>query len=118
MLDVFTDLARVTRSRIPATNVPVKMDVPNDSQPWKRKLTAQAPKKLTMYPTVAYSFYPTHEGILDYGSVLEEMNLPPENHEISVYYASLDDVWCRNGMIVDNALTYAVATENVTSHIA
>ena len=29
MLDAFTDLARVTRSHIPATNVPAKMDVPN-----------------------------------------------------------------------------------------
>ena len=64
-----------------------------------------------MNPTVAYSFYPTHEEILDYGSVLKETNPPPENCKILVYYASLDDVWCRNEMIIDDALTYAVATE-------
>ena len=64
-----------------------------------------------MNPTIAYSLYPTHEEILDYGSVLEETNHLLENREISVYYASLDDVWRRNEMIVNDALTYAVATE-------
>ena len=29
MPDVFTNLARVTKSHIPTTNVPAKMDVPN-----------------------------------------------------------------------------------------
>ncbi|KAM2667966.1 hypothetical protein EV2_019592 [Malus domestica] len=29
MPDAFTDLARVTRSHIPVTNTPAKMDVPN-----------------------------------------------------------------------------------------
>ena len=65
--------------------------------------------------TIAYSFYPTHEEILDYGSVLEETNPPPENREISIYYASLDDVWRRNEMIVDDALAFAVATEIMLS---
>ncbi|KAM1614644.1 hypothetical protein ACFX2K_023977 [Malus domestica] len=131
MPDAFTDLARVTRSHIPAANTPAKMDVPNvrrttllkargansgdprtlaasqssaptqkrgrplgskDSHPRKRKTTAQGPEEPTVNPTIAYSFYPTHEEILDYGSVLEETNPPPENREISVYYDSLDDV--------------------------
>ena len=68
-----------------------------------------------MNPTIAYSFYPTHEEILDYGNVLEETNPPPENREISVYYASLDDVWRRNEMIVDDALAFTVATEIMLS---
>ena len=46
----------------------------------------------TVNSTVAYSFYPIHEEILDYGNILEEMNPPPENRKISVHYASLDDV--------------------------
>ena len=114
---LFTDLTQVTRSHIPAGNVPAKMDVPNvrqtslleardanladprtlaasqssastqkrgrplgskDSHPWKRKPTTQAPVE-PVNPTVAYSFYQTHEEILDYGSVLEETNPPPEN---------------------------------------
>ncbi|KAM1043967.1 hypothetical protein ACFX14_035077 [Malus domestica] len=77
---------------------------------------AQGPKEPTLNPNVTYSFYPTHEEILDYGSVIEETNPPRENHEISVYYASLDDVWCRNEMIVDDALAYAIATEIMLSN--
>ena len=65
--------------------------------------------------TVAYSFYPTHEEILDYESVFEETNPPPENRDISVHYASLDDVWCRNEMIVNDALAYAKAIEIMLS---
>ena len=115
MPNAFTDLARVTRSHIPAANVPAKMDVPNvrwsslleaqdatladprtlvasqsstptqkhgrplgsnDSHPRKRKPTTQTPEEPNMNLTVAYSFYPTHEKILDYGSVLEETNPP------------------------------------------
>ncbi|KAM2003746.1 hypothetical protein ACFX15_027280 [Malus domestica] len=87
----------------------------NDSHPWKRKPTTQAPKELTVSPTISYSFYPTHEKILNYGSVLEKTNPRHENHEISIFYASLDDVWCRNEMIVDDALEYAVATKIMLS---
>ncbi|KAM1628851.1 hypothetical protein ACFX2K_017216 [Malus domestica] len=118
MPDAFTDLARVTRSHIPAANTLAKIDVPNlrrttlleardansgdprtlaasqssaptqkcgrplgskDSHPRKRKTTAQGPEEPTVNPTIAYSFYPTHEEILDYGSVLEETNPPREN---------------------------------------
>ena len=42
-----------------------------DSHPRKRKTTTQDPEEPTMNPTIAYSFYPTHKEILDYGSVLE-----------------------------------------------
>ncbi|KAM1293806.1 hypothetical protein ACFX2H_013811 [Malus domestica] len=148
MLDAFTDLTRMTRSHIPAVNVPTKMDVPNvrrtslleardtnfgdprilaasqsfaptykhgrplgskDSHLRKRKPTTHAPEEPTVNLTVAYLFNLTHEEILVYRSVLEEMNPPPENSEISVYYASLDDVWCTNEKIIDDALVYAVA---------
>ncbi|KAM1666223.1 hypothetical protein ACFX1X_045881 [Malus domestica] len=64
----------------------------NDSHPRKRKPTAQGPEEPTVNPTVPYTLYPTQEEILDYKSVLKEMNPPPENREISVYYASLEDV--------------------------
>ncbi|KAM1611331.1 hypothetical protein ACFX1Z_000119 [Malus domestica] len=59
-----------------------------DSHPWKRKPTTEAPEEHTVNPTVAYTFYPTHEEILDYGNVLKEMNPPPKNCEISIHYAS------------------------------
>ncbi|KAM2957539.1 hypothetical protein FF2_024503 [Malus domestica] len=116
MPNAFNDLARVTRSYITAANVPTKMNVPNhgrplgpnDSQPWKRKPTAQVIER-TVNPTITYSFYPMHE------EILEETNPHPENREISVHYASLDDVWCRNEMIIDDTLAYAVATEIMLS---
>ncbi|KAM1505064.1 hypothetical protein ACFXTO_001092 [Malus domestica] len=115
MLNAFTNLAQVTRSHIPAANTPTKMDVPNDSHPRKRKSTSQGPEEPIGNPTIAYSLYPIHEEILDYGSVLEETNPPTENREILVYYASLDDVWRRNEMIVDDALTFAITTEIMLS---
>ncbi|KAM0981039.1 hypothetical protein ACFX2F_014295 [Malus domestica] len=40
---------------------------------------AQGPEEPTVNLIITYSFYPTHEEILDYGSVLKEMNPPPEN---------------------------------------
>ncbi|KAM2878373.1 hypothetical protein FF1_013984 [Malus domestica] len=118
MPGTFTDLAQITKSHIPATNVPVKIDVPNvqrtslleawdtnfgdpctiaasqssapthkhsrplgskDSHLRKRKPMTQAPEEPTVNLTVAYSFYLTHEEILNYGSILEEMNPPFEN---------------------------------------
>ncbi|KAM2088198.1 hypothetical protein ACFX1T_032306 [Malus domestica] len=87
-----------------------------DSHPWKRKTTTQGPEEPTMNPTIAYSFYATHEEILDYGSILEETNPLPEDREISVYYVSLDDVWNINEMIVDDALAFAVAIEIMLSN--
>ncbi|KAM1145801.1 hypothetical protein ACFX2I_037711 [Malus domestica] len=110
MPDAFTDLVRVTRSHIPAANVPTKIDVPNvrrtslleardatladprtlaayqssapaqkhgrplgsnDSHPQKRKPTLHV-IELIVNPIIAYSFYPSHEEILDYGSILEK----------------------------------------------
>ncbi|KAM1380872.1 hypothetical protein ACFX2I_022551 [Malus domestica] len=50
-----------------------------DSHPRKRKSKAQGPKEPTVNLTIAYSFYPTHKEILDYGSVLEETNPSPNN---------------------------------------
>ncbi|KAM2133127.1 hypothetical protein ACFX1R_003267 [Malus domestica] len=75
----------------------------------------QAPEEPIVNPTIAYSFYPTYEEILDYRSVIEETNPSPKNRNILVYYAGLDDVWCRNEMIIDEALAYAVATEIMLS---
>ncbi|KAM2040461.1 hypothetical protein ACFX16_034392 [Malus domestica] len=87
----------------------------NDSHPWKRKSTTQGPEESIVNPTIAYSFYPTYEEILDYGSILEETNPLPENCEISFYYVSLDDVWRINEMIVDDALAFVVVTEIMLS---
>nr|CBL94139.1 putative polyprotein (retrotransposon protein) [Malus domestica] len=140
--NVFTNLARVTRSHIPAANTPAKTDIPNvrwtsfleawdtnlsdppwqtpwlnDSHPRKRKSTAQGPEEPTVNLTIAYSFYPIHDEILNYGSVLEETNPHSENRGISVYYASLDDVWRRNDMIIDDALAFAIMlSDNIELH--
>ncbi|KAM1179896.1 hypothetical protein ACFX2G_019411 [Malus domestica] len=88
MPNAFTNLVCVTRSHIPAANAPANMDVPNrgrppgskNSHPWKRKPTTRGPEEPTMNPTIAYSFYPSHKEILDYGSVFEETNLLPRIH--------------------------------------
>ncbi|KAM1324743.1 hypothetical protein ACFX2H_045548 [Malus domestica] len=70
---------------------------------------------LSLNLTIAYSFVPTHELILDYGNVLDETNRPPENREILVNYAVLDEVWNQNEMIVDDAFAYTVASNIMLS---
>ena len=159
MPDVFIDLAKVTRSHIPAANAPARMDVLNvcrntalegqavpeggvaasstwpgtlavsqflaptlkrgkppgskDSLPQKRKTTQTSDPSLN--PTIAYSSVPTHEVILDYGDVLDETYQPPENHEISVHYAILDEVWNQNKIVVDDAFAYTIASDIMLS---
>ncbi|KAM1935321.1 hypothetical protein ACFX15_019392 [Malus domestica] len=109
MPDAFTDLAKVTRSHIPAANTPTRIDVPRDSQPRNRKMAPTSDPSLN--PTIAHSSVPTYEVILDYGDVSNETYRPSENREISVHYTVLDEVWNRNEMIIDNAFLYLVATD-------
>ncbi|KAM0993108.1 hypothetical protein EV2_009120 [Malus domestica] len=129
MPDAFTDLAKVTISHILAANAPTRIDVLNlrperpnhprrppdskHSQPRKWK-TAQTTEP-SLNPTTTYLYIPTYEVILDYGNVLDETNWPPENLEISVHYAVLDEVWNQNKMIVDDALAYTVVTDIMLS---
>ncbi|KAM2878877.1 hypothetical protein FF1_014434 [Malus domestica] len=83
------------------------------SQPQKRKTTQTSDPSLN--PTIAYSFVPTYEVILDYGDVLDKTTRPPKNHEISIHYAVLDEVWNQNEMIVDDVFVYTVATNIMLS---
>ncbi|KAM0984301.1 hypothetical protein ACFX14_011873 [Malus domestica] len=84
-----------------------------DSQPQKRKSASTSDPSLN--PTITHSYIPTHKVILDYGDVLEETTRPPENREISVHYAILDEVWNQNEMIVNDAFTYTVVTNIMLS---
>ena len=68
-----------------------------------------------MNPTIAHSYVPTYEVILDYGDVLDKTTQPPENREISVHYTVLDEVWNRNEIIVDDAFAYTVVTNIMLS---
>ncbi|KAM2866908.1 hypothetical protein COP2_022881 [Malus domestica] len=56
-----------------------------------------------------------HGVIRDYGDVLDETNRPPENREILVHYAILDEVWNWNEMIVNDAFAYNVAIDIMLS---
>ena len=143
MPDAFSDLAKVTRSHIPAANVPARIDVPverrttmaasqsvvpaqkrgrpsgsKDSNPRKRTNLAQTnPMDITI------STDPSHEIVQDYGYVLEtntlgdaSMSAPiPENREISTNFACLSENWNRNEIIVDDVFVFAVATEIISS---
>ena len=80
-----------------------------DLQPQKRKLTPTSNPNLNL--TIAHSFVPMHEVILDYGDASEETCRPPEIPEISVHYAVLDEVWNMNEMIVSDAFAYSVAND-------
>ena len=84
-----------------------------DSQPRKKKTALTSDPSLN--PTIAHSSVPTHEVILDYGGTSDETCRPPENHEISVHYTVLYEVWNRNEMIVDDAFVYSVATDIMLS---
>ncbi|KAM1152605.1 hypothetical protein EV2_036188 [Malus domestica] len=69
----------------------------------------------SLNPIIAHSFVPTYEVILDYDYASDETCQPLENHEISVYYAVLDEVWNRNKMIINYAFTYSVVTDIMLS---
>ncbi|KAM1643277.1 hypothetical protein ACFX2K_013104 [Malus domestica] len=71
---------------------------------------------LSLNPIIAHSSVPMHEVILDYGDALDETCWPPENYEISIHYAVLDEVWNRNEMIVDNIFAYSIATDIMLSN--
>ncbi|KAM2132334.1 hypothetical protein ACFX1Q_013733 [Malus domestica] len=120
MPDAFTDLAKMTRSHIPATNAPEpslkrgRLLGLKDSKPCKRKTTQTSDPSLN--PTIAHSSILTYEVILDYGDVLDETTRPPENREILVHYAVLDEVWNQNKMIVDDQFAYTVATNIMLSN--
>ncbi|KAM2262753.1 hypothetical protein ACFXTI_044176 [Malus domestica] len=113
MPDAFNDLAKVTRSHIPAANAPAKIDVPRNSQPRKRKMAPSSDPSLNL--TIVHSSVPMHEVILDYSDTSDETCRPSENREISIHYAVLDEVWNRNEMIVDDAFAYSVATNIMIS---
>ncbi|KAM1850346.1 hypothetical protein ACFX13_014545 [Malus domestica] len=66
--------------------------------------------------TIAHSFVPKREVILDYSDASDETCRPPKNREILVYYTVLDEVWNRNEMIVDDAFSYLVATNIMLSN--
>ncbi|KAM2012748.1 hypothetical protein ACFX1T_024563 [Malus domestica] len=70
---------------------------------------------LSLNPTIAHSSIPMHEVILDHGDASDETCRPPENREISVHYAVLDEVWNKNEMIVNDTFTYLVATNIMLS---
>ncbi|XP_068309791.1 uncharacterized protein [Pyrus communis] len=72
-----------------------------DSQPLKRKMAPTGDPSLNL--TIVHSSVLTHEFILDYGDASEETCQPPENHEILVHYAVLDEVWNKNDRIIDDA---------------
>ncbi|KAM2032490.1 hypothetical protein ACFX1T_014497 [Malus domestica] len=98
MPNAFNDLAKVTRSHIPATNTPARIYVHHrgrplgskDSQPWKMIMAPTSDPSLN--PTTARSSVPTHEVILDYDDVSDETCWPSKNHEISIHYTALDEI--------------------------
>ncbi|KAM1760400.1 hypothetical protein ACFX12_003276 [Malus domestica] len=84
-----------------------------DSQPRKRKMAPTSDPSLNL--TIAHSSIPTHEVIPDYDDASNETCRPPENREILVHYAVLDEVWNRNEIIVDDTFAYSVATDIMLS---
>ncbi|KAK9930871.1 hypothetical protein M0R45_018177 [Rubus argutus] len=142
--DAFNDLANVTRSHIPAANVPARIDVPVGRRVPVEHVASVEPTEQRTLPSAVQSAAlpkkrgrpigskdvqprkrrtPTkpvlpHEIIKDYGDVLEERvpdetPIPPnpENLEISVNHASLDDILKRNETIMMIVFIYAVAAD-------
>ncbi|KAK9951191.1 hypothetical protein M0R45_006648 [Rubus argutus] len=142
--DAFNDLVNVTRSHIPAANVPARIDVPVGRRVPVEHVASVEPTEQRTLPSAVQSAAlpkkrgrpigskdvqprkrrtPTksvlpHEIIKDYGDVLEE-RVPdetpiapnPENLEISVNHASLDDILKRNETIIDDVFIYAVVAD-------
>ena len=142
--DAFNDLANVTRSHIPAANVPARIDVPVGRRVPVEHVAPVEPTEQRTLPSAVQSAAlpkkrgrptgskdvqlrkkrtPTkpvlpHEIIKDHGDVLEvrvpdetPIPPPPENLEIFIGYASLDDILKRNETVINDVFIYAVAAD-------
>ncbi|KAJ9558226.1 hypothetical protein OSB04_012840 [Centaurea solstitialis] len=142
--DAFNDLANVTRSHIPAANVPARIDVPVRRHVPVEHVAPNVPTMQRTLPSVIQSTalpkkrgrpvgskdvlsrkrrnlvasVLPHEIIKDHGDLLEErvpeetsISHHPDNLEISVEYASLDDILKRNETVIDDVFIFAVATD-------
>ncbi|GLT24789.1 hypothetical protein GCM10007933_42910 [Zoogloea oryzae] len=131
MPDAFTDTARVTRSYIPATNFPAKIDIPKeqplslianesskarlkrgrptgskDSVPRKKKQNAgENPLEdiLAIIPATDFEKSDEKETPIS--------NKIPENKEVSLNYTWSRKLWDRKDAIIDNIFAYNVANE-------
>ncbi|KAK9932128.1 hypothetical protein M0R45_019377 [Rubus argutus] len=125
--EAFSDLAKGTRSHIPAANEVMWLRLrlhqgsvvgpqgSRDTHPRKRAVKAHD-------PLIIDTQNPTHENIPDYGYVQETsledaQSLEPTcgNVEISINYTSVHGTWDRNSIVVDDVFAYACARELIES---
>ncbi|XP_049399680.1 uncharacterized protein LOC125863687 [Solanum stenotomum] len=127
--DAFTNLPRVTKSYIPATNTQVRVDVPigqnvkaNESGPRLKRgrpigsKDKNPQKRKGINDQDNHNMEATaHEELRDIinDDTKEEVHVPEnnENEEISINYVSTRKMWNRNNIVVDNIFAYNVAVE-------
>ncbi|KAM2483784.1 hypothetical protein ACFX1W_041378 [Malus domestica] len=145
MPDAFNDALKVTKSHIPTANALARIDVPvgqnkvavndssgarlkrgrspglKDSAPRKRKMRAQLnpneiiqEKKKNDKSTIHNYVLPEKENVLDETYVPEETEVH-ESKEISISYASTNELWDQNEIIIDDMFAFAVAIEIILS---
>ena len=130
--NAFTDAKKVTRSHVPATNAPIKIDVPvgqsianeskarlkrgrpigsKDKNPRKRKGAKNTNGQIEDNQEILV----TPEEPLDDENVIisKETRAPEicENHEISINYTMSGIRWDRSKVNIDNVFAYNVAID-------
>ncbi|KAL6576893.1 hypothetical protein OROMI_011169 [Orobanche minor] len=135
MPDAFVDTTRITKSYIPAKNVPARTGVPvgqvvtvpanesskvrlkrgrpigsKDSAPRKRKGQLESTKDSALEETIdeRSSF---QDLIPPVEENAPEREMVPGNEEISINFACTNEMWDRNKVLVDDKFSFTVATE-------
>ncbi|KAJ0530675.1 putative RNA-directed DNA polymerase [Helianthus annuus] len=130
--DAFTDTNRVTKSHIPASNAPARIEVipeainiqrkrgrpigSKDKNPRKRKEQNKSVGENLVNETIEEVNVPEETNITPEENENPEDTLVPNENEISINYVQNSTIWNRNETRVNDIFAYAIATDVINEN--
>ncbi|KAJ0919088.1 putative RNA-directed DNA polymerase [Helianthus annuus] len=130
--DAFTDTNRVTKSHIPASNAPARIEVipeaitiqrkrgrpigSKDKNPRKRKEQNKSVGENLVNETLEEVNVPEETNITPEENENSEDTLVPNENEISINYVQNSTIWNRNETRVNDIFAYAIATDVINEN--
>ena len=123
--DAFVDIKKVTKSHIPAANVPARVDITEGQKAYESKTCSKrgrpiGSKDITPRKRKTYEKKNGHEESNIENQISEEIQNEqiapeevrvPENNEISISYVHRGEKWDRNNFDVNNIFAFQVALD-------
>ncbi|CAL2271723.1 unnamed protein product [Prunus armeniaca] len=108
MPNAFNDATKVTKSHIPTANAPARIDVHNgqNNVPANDSSIACLKRGRPLEAQVL----PEKENVFGETNA-PEVVMVPESQEISINYASTNELWNRNEMTIDDIFSFSMATK-------